>query len=339
MTIKTPLNDMLGIKYPIIQAAMGPFYTTKLCCAVVNAGGFGIVSHTNLVGVDPIKDMEENIKYVMKNCKGNFGVNIRVARIQIDAPGIMELIMKMRKENPEVKKRLKMVVTSAGNPKPPAQLFKEKDKDLLVFHVAPTLYHAMKVDGLCDGIVCTGYEGGGHQSYERVNTTVLVSEAVKNCKKPIIACGGFSDGRGIAAALAMGAVGVQMGTRFIATKESEFHQNYKDFIIRSKDSDTMVCQGAFGPIRLLKNKYAEHHGEIVSREEKLAAESELDVKAIQEDNEKYALVYKGDIENGPVLCGQSCGNTKDIPTVKELIDRMMKEAEEAIKKTSKFVVA
>jgi enoyl-[acyl-carrier protein] reductase II len=283
--------------------------------------------------------MEENIKYVLKNCKGNFGVNIRVARIQIDAPALMELVMRMRKENPEAKKRLKMVVTSAGNPKPPAQLFKEKDKDLLVFHVAPTLYHAMKVDGLCDGIICTGYEGGGHQSYERVNTTVLVSEAVKQCKKPVVACGGFSDGHGIAAALAMGAVGVQMGTRFIVTKESEFHQNYKDFILRSKDSDTMVCQGAFGPIRLLKNKYAEHHGEILSKDEKMAAESELDVAAITEDNKKYGLVYEGDIENGPVLCGQSCGNVKDIPTVKELIERMMKEAEEAIKKTNKYIVA
>jgi enoyl-[acyl-carrier protein] reductase II len=337
MTIKTPLCDMLGIKYPIIQAAMGPFYTTKLCCAVVNAGAFGIISHTNLLGVDPVKEMEKNIRYVMENCKGNFGVNIRVARIQIDAPALMELIVKLRKEDPEIRERLKMVVTSAGNPKPPAQFFKEKDKDLLLFHVAPTLYHAMKVDGLCDGIICTGYEGGGHQSYERVNTTVLVTEAARHCKKPIVACGGFSDGRGIAAALAMGAVGVQMGTRFIATKECEFHQNYKDFIVRSKDSDTMVCQGAFGPIRLLKNKYAEEHGEILSRDEKMALEAQLDLEAIREDNRKYALVYEGDIDNGPVLCGQSCGNIDDIPTVKELIERMMKEAEAEIKRLNSYL--
>ncbi len=337
MTIKTPLCDMLGIKHPIIQAAMGPFYTTKLCCAVVNAGAFGIISHTNLLGVDPVKEMEKNIRYVMENCKGNFGVNIRVARIQIDAPALMELIVKLRKEDPEIKDRLKMVVTSAGNPKPPAQFFKEKDKDLLLFHVAPTLYHAMKVDGLCDGIICTGYEGGGHQSYERVNTTVLVTEAARHCKKPIVACGGFSDGRGIAAALAMGAVGVQMGTRFIATKECEFHQNYKDFIVRSRDSDTMVCQGAFGPIRLLKNKYAEEHGEILSRDEKMALEAQLDLEAIREDNRKYALVYEGDIDNGPVLCGQSCGNIDDIPTVKELIERMVKEAEAEIRKLNSYL--
>ncbi|MEM2956934.1 MAG: nitronate monooxygenase family protein [Candidatus Jordarchaeaceae archaeon] len=337
MTIKTPLCDMLGIKHPILQAAMGPFYTTKLCCAVVNAGAFGIISHTNLLGVDPVKEMEKNIRYVMENCKGNFGVNIRVARIQIDAPALMELIVKLRKEDPEIKERLKMVVTSAGNPKPPAQFFKEKDKDLLLFHVAPTLYHAMKVDGLCDGIICTGYEGGGHQSYERVNTTVLVTEAARHCKKPIVACGGFSDGRGIAAALAMGAVGVQMGTRFIATKECEFHQNYKDFIVRSKDSDTMVCQGAFGPIRLLKNRYAEEHGEILSRDEKMALEAQLDLEAIREDNRKYALVYEGDIDNGPVLCGQSCGNIDDIPTVKELIERMIREAEAEIKKLNSYL--
>ncbi|MEX2704546.1 MAG: NAD(P)H-dependent flavin oxidoreductase [Candidatus Freyrarchaeum guaymaensis] len=335
--IKTPLCDMLGIKYPIIQAAMGPFYTTKLCSAVVNAGAFGIISHTNLLGVDPVQSMEESIHYVMEHCKGNFGVNIRVARLQIDAPALQELIVRLRKEDPDIRERLKMVVTSAGNPKPPALFFKEHDPDLLVFHVAPTLYHALKVDGLCDGIICTGYEGGGHQSYERVNTTVLVTEAVRHCKKPIVACGGFSDGRGIAAALAMGAIGVQMGTRFITTKECEFHPKYKEFILRSKDSDTMVCQGAFGPIRLLKNKYAEEHGEILPREAKKALEQQLDLDAIREDTKKYSLAYEGDIENGPVLCGQSCGNIDDIPTVKELIERMMKEAEEAIKKLNTYL--
>jgi enoyl-[acyl-carrier protein] reductase II len=335
--IKTPLCDILGIKYPIVSAAMGPFYTTKLCSAVVEAGGFGIISHTNLLGIDPVQSMEESIRYVMENCKGNFGVNIRVARLQIDAPALQELIIRLRKEDPEIRERLKMLVTSAGNPKPPAIFFKEKDPDLLLFHVTPTLYHAMKVDALCDGIICTGYEGGGHQSYERVNTTVLVTEAVKHCKKPIVACGGFSDGRGIASALAMGAVGVQMGTRFIATKECEFHPDYKDFIVRSKDSDTMVCQGAFGPIRLLRNNYAAEHGEIVSRDAKMAMESELDLDELTEDTKKYGLVYEGDIVNGPVLCGQSCGNIDDIPTVKEVIERMMKETEAEIKKLNSYL--
>ncbi len=322
---------MLGIKHPIISAPMGPFYTTKLAAAVTNAGALGIISHTNLFGKDPMKDMEENIKWVAQNSEGPFGVNIRVARLQIDAPELIKLLIKIRKENPELKEKLKVVITSAGNPKPPATEFKQKDPDLIHFHVAPTRYHAMKVDQLCNGIICTGYEGGGHQSYEGVNTTVLIPEAVENCKKPVVACGGYFNGRGLASALAMGAVGIQMGTRFIATKECDFHQNYKEFIIRSRDADTMVTQGMLGPIRLLKNNYTEEHHEILTKDQKIELEQKLDLEKLLEDQKKYELVYQGDIVDGPVLCGESCGGINDIPTVREVVERTVKEAEKILK--------
>lgn len=329
---------MLGINHPIISAPMGPFYTTKLAAAVTNAGALGIISHTNLFGKDPIEEMEENVKWVAENSTGPFGVNIRVARLQIDAPELIKLVIRLRKENQELRERLKVVITSAGNPKPPATEFKQNDPDLIHFHVAPTLYHAMKVDQLCDGIICTGYEGGGHQSYEGVNTSVLISEAVENCKKPVIACGGLFNGRGLAGALAMGAVGVQMGTRFIATKECDFHQNYKELIVRSRDSDTVVTQGMLGPIRLLKNKYTEEHHEILSKNQKIELEQKLDLEKLLEDQKKYELVYQGDVINGPVLCGQSCGGIDDIPTVKEVIERTVKEAEKILKGISGLIV-
>jgi len=335
--IKTPLCEMLGIKHPIIQAPMGPFYTTKLAAAVTKAGALGIISHTNLFGVDPVKDMEKNILEVKENCDGPFGVNVRVARIQVDAPAILEKIVELRAKDPELKERLKLVITSAGNPEPPAKFLKQKDPDLIHFHVAPTLYHAMKVDKLCDGIIATGYEGGGHQSYEGVTTMVLIPEVVNNCSKPVVACGGISDGKGLAAALAMGAVGVQMGTRFIATKECEFHPAYKDFVVRSQDRDTVVTTGAFGPIRLLKNKYAMEHPRVMTKEEMMAKEAQLTPQEIAEDMKKYELVYKGDIDNGPVLCGQSCGNIKNIPTVKEVIEGIVKEAESILKGLHKYV--
>jgi enoyl-[acyl-carrier protein] reductase II len=336
--IKTQLTEMLGIKHPIIQAPMGPFYTTKLAAAVTNAGALGIISHTNLFGKDPVKEMEENVKWVAENSEGPFGVNIRVARLQIDAPELIKLVIRLRKENPELRERLKVVITSAGNPRPPATEFKAHDPELIHFHVAPTLYHALKVDSLCDGIIATGYEGGGHQSYEGVNTSVLVPEVVEKCKKPVVACGGFFNGRGLAAALAMGAVGIQMGTRFIATKECEFHQNYKEFIVRSKDADTIVTQGMLGPIRLLKNKYTEEHHHILTKEEKIELERKLDLEKLIEDQKKYELVYQGEIERGPVLCGQSCGGVNDIPTVKEVIERTVKEAEEILKGIGRLVV-
>lgn len=329
---------MLGIKYPIIQAPMGPFYTTKLAAAVTNAGGLGIISHTNLFNKDSVKEMEENIKWVKQNSKGPFGVNIRVARLQIDAPELQKLIIRLRKEDPELKERLKVVITSTGNPKPPATQFKKEDPTLIHFHVAPTLYHAMKVDELCDGIICTGFEGGGHQSYEGVNSSVLIPEATNLCKKPVIACGGFFNGRGLAGALAMGAAGIQMGTRFIATKECDFHENYKNFVVRSKDADTVVTQGMLGPIRLLKNEYTEEHNTIMTKDEKISLEQSIDFQKLIEDQKKYELVYQGDVIKGPVLCGESCGGVKDIPTVKEIIERITSEAEKVLKGISSLIV-
>ncbi|MFB0563843.1 MAG: NAD(P)H-dependent flavin oxidoreductase [Candidatus Lokiarchaeia archaeon] len=329
--MKTKLTEMLGIKHPIIQAPMGPFYTTKLAAAVTNAGGFGIISHTNLFGKDPIKEMEDNVKWVKENSEGPFGVNIRVARLQIDAPELQKLVIRLRKEDPELRERLKVVITSAGNPKPPATGFKQNDPELIHFHVAPTLYHAMKVDGLCDGIICTGYEGGGHQSYEGVNTSVLIAEAVENCKKPVVACGGLFNGRGLAGALAMGAVGIQMGTRFIATKECDFHENYKNFVVSSKDADTVVTQGMLGPIRLLKNEYTEDYHEMLTKDQKKDLEQSIDLEKLLEDQKKYELVYQGEVVKGPILCGESCGGINDIPTVKEVIERTVKEAEKILK--------
>lgn len=344
--IKTKLTEMLGCKHPIIQAAMGPFYTTKLCAAVTNAGAFGVVSHTNLRNIDPIKEMEKNILDVVENTSGPFGVNIRTARLQIDYPELIKLIPRLRKENKKVREQLRLVITSAGDPRPGAHHFKDVDPDLLLFHVIPAKWLADKAlnptwfqkkfpgtKGHIDGIVATGYEGGGHNSYEKVATTVLTAEMVELAGDlPIVSCGGWYDGKGLAGAIAMGAAGIQMGTRFIATKECEFHDDYKALILPATDEDTLMTTGAFGPIRLLKNEYSKTHGVAVpDREARMAEEQSMTADDLLDEMERYELVYRGSVQKGPILVGQTIGGISDIPTVQEVIDSIVKEAEIRLK--------
>lgn len=362
--MKTKLTEMFGIKYPILSAGMGPFSTVKLATAVTNAGGLGLLSQwggrmivdpkTFQVVDDPKKGkqlqswekLEMDINYITENSKGPFGCNIRVARIQIDSPKCLETIVGMRKKDPEIKERLKLVVTSAGNPVPASKQLKKEAPDLFHFHVSPSLRLVQNTfKAGCDGVVAVGYEGGGHQSYEKVNTLVLIPEVRRlHPDKPIIAGGGFFDGQGLAAAFAMGADGIQMGSRFIATKDCEFHSNYKQLAINSRDEDTEVCQGAFGPIRLRKNKYTEAHSDILSRKEKMKQEEEqglLDPKQLlmqkfTEESRAYTLVYMGDTENGAVLLGESIGGIDEIPTVKELIEKMVDDAKNRINQVSTY---
>ncbi len=338
--IKTKLLDLIGenLKYPIIQAGMGPFETPKLAAAVSKAGGLGIISHWGII-TDPyiscVDKVKRDIAYMKNHSEGPFGVNIRVARLETEAMDMLKAVLDAREKDPQVRRRLRVVITSAGSPRPPADEIRRRDKDLLHFHVAPTFYHAKKVEeAQCNAVVAAGYEGGGHQSYEEVNTVVLVPEVVASVKIPVIASGGFCDGKGLAAALAMGAIGIQMGTRFIATQECEFHPKYKELILRAQDKDTAVVQGAFGPIRLLKNRYLEEHRDMMTREERVEWEKTMSLQEIGEEIKKYELVYRGDVENGAVPCGESCGNIRDIPTVRELMERVTSEAEEVIQRFS-----
>jgi enoyl-[acyl-carrier protein] reductase II len=357
--IKTKLTEMLDCKHPILQAAMGPFYTTKLCAAVSNAGAFGIVSHTNLRNIDPIAEMEKNILDVIENTDGTFGVNIRTARLQIDYPELIRLIPRLRKENKKVREQLRLVITSAGDPRPGAHHFKKLDPDLKVFHVIPAKWLAVKAlnpawyqknpsrleeskgfnGGMIDGIVATGYEGGGHNSYEKVATTVLTAEMVELAGDIlVVSCGGWYSGKGLAGALAMGAAGVQMGTRFIATKECEFHDAYKALIPPATDEDTLMTTGAFGPIRLMKNEYSKTHGTPVpDREARMAEESGMTQDDLMNEMENYEMVYRGDVQKGPILVGQTIGGIDTIPSVKEVVDSIMKEAEEHLKSVANLI--
>jgi enoyl-[acyl-carrier protein] reductase II len=334
--IKTSICDLFGIKYPILQAPMGPFVTTKLAVAVSEAGGLGTISHAGILeekdtAIDSVSKMKNDIQVLKKGTKANFALNIRVAKLQLmlDAYKLADMVVDQVKSDPEVKKRLKAVITSAGDP----TLFTKKFKDvgLKVLHVVPTVRHAKKAEEVgCDAVIASGYEAGGHVSPTPVHTNVLVPAVVDAVKIPVIAAGGFCDGRGLASALAMGAQGIQMGTRFINTKECEFHENYKKKILTAKETDTEVILGMFGPARHLVNDY-------VTEQKALVAKGTPEDSIRSWELPRWPLAERdGDINKGIMLCGQCSGRVKDIPTVKELLARIMKQAEETIGRLQKL---
>jgi NAD(P)H-dependent flavin oxidoreductase YrpB (nitropropane dioxygenase family) len=241
----------------------------------------------------------------------------------------------MINKNPKVREQLVYGVTSAGSPRKVARIWQKKCPTIQHFHVAPALYLARKVvESNCDGLVVTGIEGGGHQSYEQISTLVLEQQAVREFPDtPLVVCGGFASPEGVAMGLAGGADAVAMGTRFIATDQSEFHENYKDLIYPASARDTLLTTGAFGPIRLLKNKYSLEHGKILSKEQKIAQEEGFSVEELEEEMERYELVYNGDVENGAVLVGQTVGLIQDAMDVDDILSTFIKKAEELLKET------
>ena len=339
--IKTRITEKFGIKYPILNAPMGPFYTTELAIAVSEAGGLGVISHATLLGRNSITDFKKQIDHVIESTDKPFGFNIRVARLQTDHKILLRKIGQWRKENPKIREQMIYGLTSAGGPRFAAKMLQKTSPDLYHFHVAPALWLVDKVvESGCNGVVATGTEGGGHQSYEGVTTLVLVQEVVQKYPELLtVACGGFATPEGVANALSMGADAVAMGTRFIACKESEFHPNYKALIPPSTDKDTIITTGGFGPIRLIRNKYAEEHGDTLSKDEKIAQEESIfDADLYLDDLHKYEIVYtEGDVENGAVPAGQSCGLIHEILGVDDIVSGFSKKAEELLKSvTSKI---
>ena len=369
MVIKTRFTELLGCQHPIVLAGMGPFSTYRTAVLVSNNGGVGLTSHwgilspvdpkthlidkNNGVVISPKAKMEFDLNYIEENLNDGaiIGCNIRVARIQVDYPSVIRSVIKAREKSKKLKESLKLIVTSAGNPVPPNKIinrekyYKDGKPDLIHMHVAPALGLIKNVvKAGCDGVVAVGYEGGGHQSYEGVCTSVLIPETRDEFPDiPIVAGGGMMDGKTLASALALGADGIQMGTRFIATSDGDFHVNFKNAIVKAVDSDTMMCDGAFGPIRLLKNKYALAHKLTMTREERIAMEKKMggDIESASERFQKdlmaYDLVYQGNVEDGAVLLGQTVCGVKKLLTVKEVIESIMTEAEGQIRKINQYV--
>jgi len=341
--IETNITKMLGIKHPILSAPMGPFFTRNLALAVSEAGGLGVLSNVNIAGTSPVKEHKASIEYMIEHTDKPFGLNILTSRNNPGVRQMVRLLPRIVKSNVRMRDQCKYWLTSAGSPRvlPESKSFKElrENSEIKHFHVAPAVWLAQKcVDSGVDGLVITGTEGGGHQSYERISTLVLLQQINKNFPDlPKIACGGFATGESLAAALSLGAGAVAMGSRFIASKQSEFHEKYKALIPPGNPQDTGLFTGSFGPIRLYKNEYALSHPAPSSKEEMMAYENSISPEQRAKDMGAYDRVYDGDISTGAVLLGQSIGIIDSIDDINDIIERIMKKAENIIRRNNSML--
>jgi len=354
--IRTELCDLIGIRHPIIQAGMGPYSTNRLAAAAANAGALGIISTSALVlGVlvpqlievvtdgekgtiyEVLKKVLYRAKEATKDSKGILGINCLVsAEMATAAEEILRAAIDARNEDPEMRERLRVIITSAGDPVPWAEVI--KPSGVKWFHVVPSVRHARRCEKAgVDAIIASGHEAGYHVAWEPVHTMVLLPAVVNAVKTPVIAAGGFCDGATPAAALALGAIGVQMGTRFLATKESDFVQMWKDQILKSGDRDTVVARGLVGPARYLRNEASRELVEItVNRAPGLYLGQPddmmtLDPEVLLIELEGIAAAFATDEKKALMAGGEVAGRIEDLPTVGELVDRIMGEAEEVIR--------
>ena len=349
MVLETNITKMLGIKHPIVAAPMGPFYTNELAVAVSEAGGLGVLSHSALISDyikkrNPVDIMKENMEFIVEHTDKPFGFNVRTSRREIDAAAFVKDIPEFIMNNPKIKEQCVYAITSAGSSKTLAQSksyqkLKESGSNIKHFHVAPALWLADKcVASNVDGLVVTGGEGGGHQSYEMVSSLVLLQQVMqKHPNIPVIACGGFATGDGLAAALAMGAGAVAMGSRFIASSESEFDDGYKNIVPPAKAQDTVLVTGALGPIRLWKNEYSLHHGLVADKAAKMAGEAAMSQADLIAEGKAYEAAYTGDTNSGAVLLGQSIGVIKSVESVKKIVEEIVQDAEKRLNNAYGFI--
>jgi len=359
MVLETSITKMFGIKNPIVGAPMGPFYTNDIAIALCEAGGMGIVSHTGglddlakfIMGetnvaptINMLDAMKESLTYVAEHTDKPFGFNLRTSRNEIEAVKISRKLPKFIMENPKLKDQVLYALSSAGSPRvlPESKSFQRlrEASNIKHFHVAPALWLADKcVASGVDGLVCTGGEGGGHQSYEKVSTMVLLQQVRRKYPDiPILACGGFACGEGLAAILGMGCGGIAMGTRLICSKESEFHDNWKNIIPPAKAGDTRLVTGLLGPIRLWKNKYCMSKELVGSKEELVNIEQERSMEAMIKGFKPYIAVLQGEVEDSAVLMGQSAGLISKVKSVKEIVDEIVSDAEKLLKNASNMIV-
>ncbi|URZ14336.1 enoyl-[acyl-carrier-protein] reductase FabK [Clostridium felsineum] len=307
--LKSQICDIIGIKYPIIQGGMAWVADSSIAAGVSNAGGLGIIAAANA----PVDYIREEIRKAKKLTDKPFGVNIMMLSDNADE------IAKMVCEE-----GVKVVTTGAGNPGKYIDMWKEHNIKVIPVIASVALARRMERYGV-DAVVAEGCESGGHVG--ELTTMALVPQVVDAVNIPVIAAGGIGDGRGVAAAFALGALGVQVGTRFLVAKECTVHQNYKDKVIKAKDIDTEVTGRITGhPVRVLRNKLARKY-KIMEKEGASIEEMEaLGRGALPK------AVKDGDIDNGSVMAGQIAGLVNKEETCAEIVESMVREASEVIEK-------
>ncbi len=313
---ETKVTKAFGIKYPIIQGGMMWISKAELASAVSNAGGLGIITALSF-------DKPEKLAKEIDRCKEMtdkpFGVNITflptLRPVNYDA--YIDVI---------IEKGIKIMETAGRNPEP--YMKKLKDAGIKVIHKCTSIRHAKKAESIgCDFVSIDGFECAGHPGEDDVTSLILIPRAVDELNIPVIASGGFGDARGFLAALALGAEGVNMGTRFVATKEAPAHENVKKKLVEAKETDTILVERSLkNTLRALKNKHAL---KIKEMEKKGATLQEL--APLLSGLRGLEALQTGNLDDALFACGQVVGLIDNIPTVEELINNIISEATNIIK--------
>ena len=303
------VTEILEVKYPIIQAPMGWIARSQLASAVSNAGGFGII---------------ETSSGETDNCKAEI---LKMSKLTSKPFGVILPLMFLRDESMidlVLEQNIKFVTTSAGDPGKYIHIL--KDAGIRVFHAVPNVAGAIKaINAGVDGLVVEGTEGGGFKSPEEVGLIVLIQAIKKHTNLPIIAAGGIVEGIGKAAVFAAGAEGIQMGTRFVSSKESPVHENFKNSIIDANEQGTWILNKKSKPcIRALKSDFTEKIHEI-------------GVMEMSQMSGIQKLYFGGDMNAAPALSGQSVGLIDNVKSVSDIIEETIGEFNETCKNMSSHI--
>ena len=304
------ITQLFNIKYPIIQGGMIWNSGYKLASAVSNAGGLGLIGAGSMYP----DVLREHIQKCKMATDKPFGVNVPMLY-----PNIEEIIQII------IGEEVKIVFTSAGNPKTWTGYLKEKG--ITVVHVVSSSKFALKAqEAGVDAVVAEGFEAGGHNGREETTTFTLIPMVKENITIPLVAAGGIATGKGMLAAMVLGADGVQMGSRFVASFESSSHENFKKTILQVKEGDTQLTLKELAPVRLIKNKFYNDIQELYSKNP-----NPEELKALLGRARAKKGMFEGDLEEGELEIGQIAGLIHDIKSVKEIVDDIILELELALK--------
>lgn len=307
------ITSLFNISYPIIQGGMIWHSGWKLASSVSNNGGLGLIG----AGSMHPETFREHIQKCKKATSKPFGVNLPLMYPQID-----ELI------NIIIEEEVKIVFTSAGNPKKYTSFFHQHD--IKVAHVVPGVKFALKAqEAGVDAIVAEGFEAGGHNGRDETTTLCLIPMVKKEVHLPVIAAGGIGSGKGMLAALTLGADGVQMGSRFAASEEASSHVNFKEEIVKAKDGATLLTLKDVTPVRLIKNKFYDQISEAIAN----GASPEEQKEILGKGRAKKGM-FEGDLDEGELEIGQVAGLIDAISPVKKIIEDIITEYKQALTDTS-----
>ncbi len=316
--MKTRITELFGIQHPIIQGGMHFVGYAQLAAAVSNAGGLGIITALTQRTPDALAN---EIRRCREMTDKPFGVNLTFlpAVTPIDYPGYIKAILEGG---------VKVVETAGNNPQKWMPVLKEAG--IKVIHKCTAVRHALKAEAIgCDAVSVDGFECGGHPGEDDVPNLILLPRAAEELTIPFVASGGMADGRSLVAALALGAEGMNMGTRFIATKEAPVHENVKQAIVAASELDTrLVMRPLRNTERVLANSAVDR---LLEKERSMGASLKFEDIAAEVAGVYPRIMIDGEMDAGAWSCGMVAGLIRDVPTVKELIDRIMAEADGLIR--------